>query len=226
MAINLKSTLGVSANGVKILVYGPAGAGKTSLITTLPNPIILSAEAGLLSIAQDDVPYIDVTSMDTLREAYTWLTESDEAKKFDSVALDSISEIGEVVLNYEKKIAKDPRQAYGALQEQMTDMIRSFRDLPGKHVYFTAKCEKSQDEQGRLLYAPGMPGSKLAQQLPYFFDEVFALRLERDEQGIVQRALMTNSDGLWQAKDRSGRLDAWEQPHLGEIIAKMESSRA
>lgn len=221
MAINLKSTLGVSANGVKILIYGPAGAGKTSLIPTLPDPIILSAEAGLLSIASADIPFIEVTSMDTLREAYQWLTSSKEAQAYRSVALDSISEIGEVVLNHEKKIAKDPRQAYGALQEQMTDMIRAFRDLPGKHVYFTAKCEKSQDEQGRLLYAPGMPGAKLAQQLPYFFDEVFALRMERDDAGNVQRALMTSSDGLWQAKDRSGRLDFWEQPHLGEIIKKM-----
>ena len=33
---------------------------------------------------------------------------------FQSVALDSISEIAEVVLSYEKKMAKDPAKAYGA----------------------------------------------------------------------------------------------------------------
>ena len=32
MAINLKKTGGLTANGVKLLVYGQAGAGKTSLI--------------------------------------------------------------------------------------------------------------------------------------------------------------------------------------------------
>jgi len=32
---------------------------------------------------------------------------------------------------------------------------------------------------------------------------------------------MTQSDGLWQAKDRSGRLSAWEQPDLGQIIRKI-----
>jgi phage nucleotide-binding protein len=221
MAISLKRTGDVSALNVRLLVYGAAGAGKTSLIPTLPSPLVLSAEGGLLSIKGADVPFIEIKSMDDLKEAYQWLTESEEAAQFKSVALDSISEIAEVVLTAEKATAKDPRQAYGALQDQMQMIIRAFRDLPGKHVYFSAKMEKAQDETGRILYAPSMPGNKLAQQLPYFFDEVLALRVEKDAEGVPQRALMCASDGLWSAKDRSGRLDAWEGADLGAVINKI-----
>jgi phage nucleotide-binding protein len=221
MAINLKRTGGLSANGVKLLVYGQAGAGKTALCATLPQPIVLSAEGGLLSIQDADLPFIEINSMATLMEAYKWLTESDEAKDFKSVALDSISEIAEVVLNAEKKATKDPRQAYGAMQEQMADIIRAFRDLPDRHVYMSAKLEKTQDEMGRVLYAPSMPGNKTGQALPYFFDEVLALRVEKDAEGVTQRALMCDSDGLWLAKDRSGKLDIWEAADLSSIIAKI-----
>jgi ABC-type uncharacterized transport system fused permease/ATPase subunit len=66
MAINLKRTGGLSANGVKLLVYGQAGAGKTSLIRTLPKPVVLSAEGGLLSIQDADIPFIEITSMEEL----------------------------------------------------------------------------------------------------------------------------------------------------------------
>ncbi len=221
MAINLRTTGGLSANGVKMLVYGNAGSGKTSLIPTLPNPIVLSAEGGLLSIQGADVPFIEINSMATLMEAYTWLTESAEAKQFDSVALDSISEIGEVVLAEELKRNKDGRAAYGELNTVMASMIRAFRDLPSKHVYFTAKCDKSQDETGRMLYAPSMPGKSLSMQIPYFFDLLLALRVEKDAEGLSQRALMCDSDGIWQAKDRSGKLDTWEAPDLGAIINKI-----
>lgn len=220
MAISLKRTGSLSASGVKLLVYGQAGAGKTSLIKTLPQPIVLSAEGGLLSIQDADLPFIEIGSMDDLREAYQWLT-GPEGQGYKSVALDSISEIAEVVLNTEKKATKDPRQAYGAMQEQMADIIRAFRDLPGRHVLMTAKLEKTQDEMGRVLYAPSMPGNKTGQQLPYFFDEVLALRVEKDGEGNTQRALMCDSDGLWLAKDRSGKLQAWEAPDLGEIINKI-----
>lgn len=220
MAINIKSTKGMHSNGVKILVYGAAGAGKTSLIPTLPNPIVLSAEGGLLSIADADIPYIEVSDMESLGEAYEYLTEG-EGKQFESIALDSISEIAEVVLSNERKKSKDPRQAYGEMQIAMQDLIRSFRDIPGKHVYFSAKMEKTQDETGRILYSPSMPGNKIGQQLPFFFDEVLALRVERDAEGNTQRALMCDTDGIWSAKDRSGKLDMWEAPDLGEVINKI-----
>lgn len=218
MAISLKNTSELHSNGVKLLVYGQAGAGKTSLIPTLPNPIVLSAEGGLLSIQDANLPYIEITCMADLIEAYDWLLTTTE---YESVAIDSISEIAEVVLNHEKKHNKDPRAAYGAMQEQMADIIRAFRDLPGKHIYMSAKLEKSQDEMGRILYTPAMPGNKTGQSLPYFFDEVLALRVEKDADGSTQRALMCDSDGLWSAKDRSGKLGAWEAPDLGEIIKKI-----
>jgi phage nucleotide-binding protein len=221
MAIELRTTKGLHTNGVKLLVYGQAGAGKTSLIPTLPNPVVLSAEGGLLSIAGAETAYIEIKSIDSLYEAYEWLTESDEGKAFESVALDSISEIAEVCLDTEKKAAKDPRQAYGEMQTKMADIIRAFRDLPNRHVLMTAKLEKQADEMGRILYSPSMPGNKTGQALPYFFDEVLALRVEKDAEGRSQRALMCDIDGVWIAKDRSGKLDAWEAPDLGEIIKKI-----
>jgi len=221
MAIHLKSTGGLASNGVKFLVYGQSGAGKTSLIPTLPNPIVLSSEGGLLSIQDANLPYIDVSNMDDLREAYQWLIDSDEAKQFESIALDSISEVAEVVLAHELKHNKDGRAAYGEMNTTMQELIRSFRDIPGKHVYFSAKLEKSQDEMGKMLYNPSMPGKSLTQGLPYYFDLCLALRVERDGEGVAQRALMCDSDGTWLAKSRGGKLDQWEAPDLGEIINKL-----
>jgi phage nucleotide-binding protein len=227
MAIKLKSTREVSlSSGIKILVHGQSGSGKTTLIKTLPRPIVLSAEAGLLSLSNEDIPYIEIHNLDELGEAYEYLLTAEAREQFQSVALDSISEIAEVVLSYEKKMAKDPRQAYGATQDQMADLIRSFRDLDGYNVYFSAKSEKDKDETGRMLWSPMMPGNKMGQALPYFFDEVFALRVEKGDDGAVVRAIQTDGDGEWTAKDRSGRLDMWEEPDLGAIIAKIRGEEA
>ena len=171
MAINLQSTGNLAASNVRLLVYGQAGAGKTSLIKTLPNPVVLSAEGGLLSIADANLPFIEIKDMADLAEAYEWLAQSDEAKQFESVALDSISEIGEVLRAAEKKEKNQrPAQATAAKCKGVkwpTNWIRTFRDLPGKHV-FSAKVEKTQDEMGRILYSPSMPGQQPGQALPFF----------------------------------------------------------
>lgn len=220
MAFQLKSTRDTHRNGLKIVVFGASGSGKTTLIKTLPNPVILSAEAGLLSINDAEIPYIEIRNIEDLHEAYKWASTSAEAQQFESVALDSISEVGEVVLANEKRKNKDGRAAYGEMQTVMMDLLRAFRDLSGKHVYMSAKMEKAQDENGRMMYSPSMPGSKLSQQIPYLVDECYALRTEKDADGNTQRALMTQSDGLWAVKSR-GRVDPWEAPDLGAIIRKI-----
>jgi hypothetical protein len=211
-------------NGIKVMVYGAAGAGKTRLCATAPNAVILSAEAGLLSLRDTDIPVIEVQTMDDLREAYRFLAEG---QAFEWVCLDSLSEIAEVVLANEKAQTKDPRKAYGELADQMVTLVKAFRDLPGRNVYMSAKLERQKDEaSGVMLYQPMMPGQKLAQALPYLFDELFVLRVEKDTEGALQRWLQTSSDVQYTAKDRSGALDTFEEPDLAAIAAKIHQPLA
>jgi hypothetical protein len=226
MAVNLRSTKTYATSGVKVLVYGMAGAGKTRLIATAPNPVVISAESGLLSLTGYDIPYIDVKTMQDLGDAYKWATGSEEAEKFGTICLDSVSEIAEVILTNEKAANKDPRKAYGTMADSVTALVRSFRDIPGKHVYVTAKAEQKQDESGLMLYQPSIPGAKVGQALPYFFDEVFALRTLKDADGL-HRWLQTQGDQQWTAKDRSGCLDPeGEKADLGAVIAKITGKGA
>lgn len=209
-------------HGVKMLVYGKAGRGKTYLCSTAPNPIIISAEAGLLSLAKFSIPVIEIKTVDDLLECYRWVTESVDAKQFETVCLDSITEIAEVVLANAKKLVKDPRQAYGELIERMNETIKSFRDLPGKHVYMSAKQEYVKDESnGRMAYGPSMPGQKLSQQIPYLFDELFQLDTNKTSEGVGYRYLRTAADFQYDAKDRSGLLAPIEEPNITNIINKI-----
>ena len=229
MAITLTSTKDAAAiSGLKFLVHGPAGAGKTSLCATTGEPtIIISAESGLLSLRGHDIPVIEVKTLEQLYEAYDFVANTEQGQAFRWICLDSISEIAEVVLNHEKKAAKDPRQAYGALAEKMTDLIRAFRDLPGRNVYFSCKQERAKDEQsGAMLYYPAMPGNMLKQGIGYFFDFVFALRVEKDDEGRPMRWLQTSRDYNYEAKDRSGSLEMFESPDLSSIAAKVTSTAA
>ena len=67
----------------------------------------------------------------------------------------------------------------------------------------------------------GKPGQKLGQGISYFFDFVFALRVEKDPDGNPYRALQTSRDFNFEAKDRSGALDPFEAPNLAAIAAKI-----
>jgi len=223
MAVHITTTQqAAQLHGIKCLVYGKSGAGKTKLAATAPAPIILSAESGILSLREFQIPMIQIKTVADLTEVHQWALNSVEAKQFATIYIDSISEIGEVVLANAKAQVKDPRQAYGELIEKMMATIKAFRDLPGKNVVMAAKQEPIKDEMtGIVQYGPSMPGSKLGPQLPYLFDEVFRLGVGKTPQGVEYRFLQTGPDLQYDAKDRSGSLDPVERPDLSFVFSKI-----
>lgn len=206
-------------HGIKGLVYGRSGIGKTRLMATLPNPIIISAEGGLLSLRDKKVPAFEIKNLDDLNRIHDYLIGPGGAQ-FDSIAVDSISEIAEKVLSNAKAGTKDGRQAYGQLADQMWITIRSLRDIKGKQVFMTAKAEYVKDQDGVTRWGPSMPGKTLTQGLAYFFDEVFHLGTYRGAGGEFT-ALQTTADLQYEAKDRSGSLDFFEYPDLLNILKKI-----
>lgn len=226
MALQFTTTSAAGADaGIKTLVYGPAGVGKTCLCATAPYPIIFSAEAGLLSLRHFNIPVVVIKSVNDLTEAHAWFTQSHEARQFQTGCLDSVSEIAETILSNAKRQVKDPRQAYGELAEKTLATIKAFRDTHGKHIYMTAKMEPMKDEMtGIVKYSAAMPGRQLGPQLPYLFDEVFRLGVQKTAQGQEYRFLQTSLDLQYDAKDRSGALAPIEQPDLTHIFNKIQGA--
>lgn len=223
MALKMTTTNEVRTNGIKIILYGISGAGKTSLLATVPRIIIVSAEKGLLSIAGTGIPVLEIESYEDLEEAYNWLINPANSHHFDSIGLDSLSEIGEVVLAKAKTVYKDQRQAYTDLADKTVGLIKKFRDIQGKNVILVCKVENyKEDLTGAVKYFPSMPGTKLTNRIPYLVDEVFYLGMKTDLQsGKTTRYIQTQPDHQVIAKDRSGRLNMYEPPHLGHIMNKI-----
>lgn len=210
-------------NGLKILVHGMAGSGKTVLCATTGKPtLIVSAESGLLSIAgaPDFIKTTVVKTISELEEVYDYVEENIE--DFEWVCIDSISEIAEVLLADEKKNSKDPRQAYGNLSDRMLGILRSFRDLPNMNVLMSCKQQLVVDPDTNISrYIPLLPGKSLTNSIAYLFDEVFALRVEKDDEGEDYRTIQTGRDRNYEAKDRSGLLDMFESPSIRKIAEKI-----
>ena len=227
--MQIKNTKDLSAVNLKVLVYGASGSGKTRLCgTTEEKTLIISAEAGLLSLRGKDIDFVEVKNMDDLQAVYGTLTQTHPYKW---VCLDSISEIAEVVLANAKSTNKDGRKAYMEMGDTMTSMIRSFRDLP-INVYMSAKMDKVKDDvTGGVTFGPSTPGQKTAQGLPYFFDECFVLHSWKavdpasPDKEIIMRALQTQGDAQYVAKDRSGALDLAEKPDLNYIYRKITQQK-
>lgn len=233
MALVITSTQeAVLYQGIKILVWGDSGNGKTVFSATAPEgcTAIIDLEGGLLSVRHRNHLVFRCDTYEDVLEAFKKLT-SPEYAYIQIVVLDSITELGEKVLTAAKKMFKDPRQAYGAMIEQTTVLVKAFRDLPRRHVIFTCKADSIKDDMtGIIMHGPAMPGQKLGPQLPYLFDEVFYLGVQNvpAQAGAAPsqvRYIQTGRDQQRIAKDRSGMLDFYEPADATYILTKMLTPR-
>lgn len=225
-------------HGVKGCIYGNAGNGKTMLAATAPRPLMIQAENGTLSLTKANIervfgkdqpginysiPLAQIKSVADFEAVYTDIFRPDIWHSFDTLYIDSLSEIVEKILKHELATNKDGRMAYGEMADITIEWAKKFRDLPGKHVFVT--CEQGLSSDTGLM-GPSMPGKMLDRKMPYIFDEVLQVCVGEDPATKQPfRFLRTQSDLKNYAKDRSGALDPrGESPFLYNIINKISAA--
>ena len=237
--MKVNNTRNYSSNALKILIIGPSGSGKTSLAkTTGEKTLVISAESGLLCLNESDIDIVDITSDDTgaliskekritrLGEVYRYLLEDETKKKYKWIFIDSLSEISQNLveqLQVEFPERKDSLVLYGENAKRMRSIIKSFRDLPYYNVVMVALSETDKDENNIRFTGPSVIG-KISNQLPAYFDEVFYLHVDRNEEGQTVRRLVTEGSERLAAKDRSGKLAKFEEPNLSSISKKIQTT--
>jgi hypothetical protein len=115
---------------------------------------------------------------------------------------------------------RDPKMAlkmWGEFSKRMTATIKAFRDLD-KAVIFTALPEDIIDS-GAVIKKPFIKGKAVQKMLASYFDEVFYLSVNA---ATEEREIQTQSSTSILAKDRSGKLDNYEEANLTTIINKIK----
>lgn len=219
------ATEAARTSGIKAMIYGAPGVGKTTLCATAPRPLVVSCEAGLLPLrGRPDIPVATIKTVDDLGGVFDWLQTPQARENIATICLDSVTEIAEVVLANARTQTRDPRQAYNEVIVQMTATIRAFRDLAGYHVLMLAQEEPIRDDTGMVKAGPSMPGSKLSNKVPYFLDILGRLAVGTDKDGGLYRYIQTGPTPQAHGKDRSGALDLWEPADFGAIVAKIQGA--
>jgi hypothetical protein len=219
MSLTLSSTQGAGVSSLTCVLHGPAGAGKTYSVRTCPGKaLILSNEAGLLSLRDQQIDVIEVGNRSDLREAYAFLKGGNH--DYEWIFFDSLTEMGEAVLTEQKAIHNDGRAAYGETKDILINLVRLFRNLP-LHVVFICSQGRSADEEGIVDRRPLLPGPKLSNRLPYLVDLTLALETAVDADGNTTRFFVSESINGLQAKDRSGALDRFEPVDWALIHSKI-----
>lgn len=203
--------------GVKALVFGPPGCGKTPLLNTAPRPVLLAIEPGMLSMRGSNIPTCMAETPEKIDDFFNWLFSSREADQYDTVGIDSVSEMSYRYLVPELKKHKDGRKAYGEMSSKVFPHLSNLYYMRNKHAYLIAK--QTTDESGK--YIPQFEGKDLGTKVPHMYDEILHLaKANVPGQGEVVALRCKEAYNIL-ARDRGGKLAEYEFPHLGNLFNKI-----
>lgn len=241
-------------NVLSILIHGDSKVGKSTLTSTAPTPIlVIDAEGSWKFIKEQgfqsgvplrkttwdpnfppprhdgtwDVCYVSMHNWASLRQVYTWLTQSPH--DFVSVVLDSITELQRrLKTNISGDGLLKGYDGWGALLVQMDGVIRGFRDLtldqsqPIRCVVFVAETRETNGK-----WRPYMQG-QISTSLPYWVDicgYVYQTRTnDADGNATIKVVnLFVGTHSLFESGERvQGALpDNVEHPNISDILNKI-----
>lgn len=212
--------------GIKAVITGPAGSGKTPLMATAPRVIVLALEPGYRSVRNQNFPcWNAINSLKDADDFFDWAFGSNEAKAFDTFGFDSWSQYCDLVLAKYKANKSHGLQAYGFMAEHVYKNAEKLFYLQQKHVVMNCKQEIVEvpgPGPDPIKYTrPYFPGKNLIVQIPHLYDEFWQLD-EFIVPGVNGKttALLTKRRNDRLVRSRSGNLNEYEPPNLTDVFAK------
>lgn len=192
------------ARAIALFIGGPDPADANGPYSKAAYDQVVSV-FGSIDLAKYDVVFIDSITVAS-RMCFDWSQRQDEVKTKDNKV--------------------DTRSAYGLLGREKGKWLTHLQHSP-KSIIVVGILDSHEDELRRIVWEPQMEGSKTARELPGIFDQVVTIQNFKAEDGSLYRGFCCQQQNPWNypAKDRSGRLEMIEPPHLGQLMKKIREGK-
>lgn len=235
---------------LKLLVYGWPGVGKTRLLGALASlerfqPVLwIDIEKGTRSIRdQKGISVVRVandvststgkitkSAWSKMQEIYN---ELERDCKYKTIVVDNLSECERMSMDHTmaklwmqnadraaKQDGTPDKREWGKSNDQVTSMVRAFRDIEA-NVFFSAHVREITNDSGVVTQSlPGLPG-KPAFNVAGMIDLVVYMYI-KEVGNESKRYLLTKPSSKYPVKDRSDKLpNPYEVPPVAELSEAM-----
>ncbi len=225
----------------RMCVTGLSGSGKTVLGCTAPDAFTIVAEKVALPTIRawnPDQGIVEVGDRKELYDVLHWARDSQEARIYQSLVVDSGTECGDIIKKWTAK--NSPSRAkmeaagmrnvlslddWGTYFSELDRLMRAFTTLP-MHTLVLAQAFEIVDDATRTRFLrPNFEGNKFPPRFPGYFSLSGVLeRIPKAEgPGVDRRVVFEAPGGLYLVKTAKG-LGDHEEPNVARWIEKMDAA--
>lgn len=151
----------------------------TTFAGTAPHPLFICAENGLLSIANKAPDFVEVKTLQELKDLYVYLKET--KPDYDTIVIDSLSEISKIIKDNitncgsKQMILRDR----GIFSEEMMQTVRQIVNLP-YHVICIVHTKEVLDDNGNIKFYDLAIETKAKNEIARYFDIIGFASIDKE----------------------------------------------
>lgn len=210
-----RDTVGIKR--LKVLLYGVAGTGKTTMAATFPKPLFLDLENGMRSTLR--VGPVDRYPADPNKSVKSYTQVVDFYRRvvalknspYETIVIDSLNELQRLLADHlVSKYTKVKRQYgdqltladYGKTNRDFSKLVRLFLNMP-YHIVFTAASTSRNPGDDEVQIMPKFVGAQVGPDVQRMMDMIGYCHA-KNINGVSQHYVSFHITPQYLAKDRMG----------------------
>ena len=137
---------------VKMMIYGQAGMGKTTLALSAPKPLLLDFDNGVKRVNMSHLDGVDIVQMSSWNDLKQVLNE--DLSSYQTIVVDTIGKMMDFISSYKCGTRQPSIRDWGGINQEFSWMSRTLSSL-NKNVTFVAHRD-SRKEGDDTVFIPAL----------------------------------------------------------------------
>lgn len=183
MSLIKKSNELVIPSTVKMMIYGQAGMGKTTVALSAPKPLLLDFDNGVKRVNMAHLGGIDIVQVSSWQDVQQVLQE--DLSSYQTIVVDTIGKMMDFIISYKCGTRQPQIKDWGGINAEFSWMTRTLSSL-NKNVVFVAHRD-TRKEGDDTVFIPALR-EKSYNSIVTELDLLGYLEM-RNENGVQKRTI-------------------------------------
>ena len=185
-------------SAIKMMIYGQAGMGKTTLALSAPAPLLIDFDGGVKRVNMNHLQGVDIVQVNTWAEVNQLFGE--DLSPYQTIVIDTIGKMMDFIISYKCGSKQPSIREWGGINQEFQSFTRNLSNL-GKNIIFVAHRDsrKSGDD---TVFIPALR-EKNYNSIVTELDLLGYLEM-RSEQGVQRRTITFDPTSLNDGKNTCG----------------------
>lgn len=152
MSLIRKSNELVIPTTVKMMIYGQAGMGKTTVALSAPKPLLLDFDNGVKRVNMSHLDGVDIVQIGSWNDVQQVLQE--DLSAYQTIVVDTIGKMMDFIISYKCGTRQPQIRDWGGINQEFSWLTRTLSSL-NKNVVFVAHRD-TRKEGDDIVFIPAL----------------------------------------------------------------------